>query len=288
MFLKIETKENTMPSDSKKSLFNENQKKFIKMLIDEDGEIDVKDAGEKLGISKATIYNYYHSLTDLTFIRNKGKIKLYKPSSEEGNAIDSMYERQYRSVKSKVRAARYVAREIIKAGDVIFLDCGSSNVYLAEQICEHEISDLNIVTINPYVMVRLYKYEKLGQLTVIGGLLNRNTGSFQGAWTEEFLKSLTFQFQKSFIGIDGVTDSGVITIHNSSEINQKRKIMELSQEVYFVSDESKINKGGEILITKENSSWGNCKILLGSEIDNNSEVFKNIKEIFKEDLIIIN
>ena len=71
-----------MNSKKNQPIFNKIQKEFINLLI-EDGEIEVEKASIALGVSKATIYNYFNYIKQLSFERKKGKIVLDKKHEKE-------------------------------------------------------------------------------------------------------------------------------------------------------------------------------------------------------------
>ena len=72
----------------KPGLFQKNHIRFIELLTNH-GEIDVQDAADKIGVSRATIYNYYNYLNGLVLERVKGKIRIRiydeKPSDADLN-----------------------------------------------------------------------------------------------------------------------------------------------------------------------------------------------------------
>ena len=47
-------------------LFSAGQRDFIERLINF-GELDVSEAAAEMGVTRATIYNYYHSMKNLVF-----------------------------------------------------------------------------------------------------------------------------------------------------------------------------------------------------------------------------
>ncbi|MHC1743961.1 MAG: hypothetical protein AB9873_13140 [Syntrophobacteraceae bacterium] len=143
--------------DKPAGLFTESQRKFIQKLIDE-GEVDVNQAASEMGVSRATIYNHYHFLKSLDFERNRGKIRLHKRG--EGT-LDAFSERRFRSYQLKDRLAAYVVEHLISPHDVVFLDSGSTTLYIAEHLREREIQDLTVVTTNPYILETLLHYPKL-------------------------------------------------------------------------------------------------------------------------------
>ncbi len=277
-----------MDSSISTGLFNESQLKFIQILI-EKGSVDVEEMAEIIGVSKATIYNYYNYISTLSFERRKGKILLYhkEPNNSELSENDPFEARMLENVKLKVKLAQTIVTEIIKPGDLIFLDCGSSNMFIAEQILEYQINALKVVTNNPYIFCRLHKYDGLEQLSVIGGIYNRDRGSFHGDWVDQLLKIIEkdHKFNKAFIGSDGITvddGRGFIYLTDAEERDQKLRLMSMSNEIYFPMDQSKIGKAGAILAQTDDENWKKIKVVMEYE-EKKPEGYENFTKEFGEE-----
>ena len=121
-----------MKNKDKNEILNDIQRTFIKLLID-NGEIEVEEASKKLGVSKATIYNYFNNIKQLSFERRKGKLVLEKKENEtqKSNKNDPFFNRLSKGDELKKKVANKIVKEILKPDDVIFLDCGSANYYIA-------------------------------------------------------------------------------------------------------------------------------------------------------------
>ena len=274
-------------------LFNDSQIKLIELLI-QHGEIDVDDASKEIGVSKATIYNYYNYMNNLIFERIKGKIRLriQDKKDADSNLNESFLTRLSKNEKMKTRAAIQIASEIISQGDVIFLDCGSANLFIADQIIEHQIQDLKVVTNNPYVFNKLHKYDGLSELSVIGGIFSGSRSSFYGGWTDALLTKIkdSERFKKAFIGADGLSlkdDKGLISLVNSEEKQQKLKIMSMSDEIYFPLDFSKMGRVGTILVEAGDENWNKITAVVGSDNDEHTAKIKKYIGLYEKGKIII-
>ncbi|MFX0141149.1 MAG: hypothetical protein ACFFDN_46350, partial [Candidatus Hodarchaeota archaeon] len=181
-----------------KAIFNKNQLIMVETLI-EKGEVDVKELAGRLKVTQSNIYYYYNNIKNkLELQRVPGKIVL-RWRGKEG-----FDERSFRQEKIKVKIATYIVQnKIIMNGDIIFLDCGTTNLFVADQIIADEIKDLTIITTNPYALMRLIYFDKLRDLYIIGGVVNPESGGICGPWTAQQLDAINYQFQKSFLGVDG-------------------------------------------------------------------------------------
>jgi DeoR/GlpR family transcriptional regulator of sugar metabolism len=278
--------------------FSINEKKFIDKLISE-GEVDVANFAAEIGKSRQSVYNYYHSMKNLiVFERSKGKIKLYW---KEKRSADSFAERLLHNQKLKESIADFIVSKYINDYDQIFLDCGSTTIYIAEAFLEQSKSNLEVATTNPYVMHRLIGSDQISNLLVLGGIVNRKSGAFYGPWVSTLLKNINYTFKKTFLGVDGIRISREnrnaiqLTIGNSLELEQKKLIIEKSDKVYIVLDDTKIDGGGEKLMEISNDGEktqiminGNqqehlqLKIIMGCQEEGRDKIQSIYKDTFAD------
>lgn len=283
-----------MESQIKKIIFNKSQKKFIEILAN-NGEIEVEEASKQLGVSKATIYNYFNYIKQLSFERRKGNIVLKKKKdrNQKSNKNDPFVKRISKNDKLKEKVANTIVKQILEPDDVIFLDCGSANYYIATQIIEHQLNDLKIITTNPHAFVDLHKYDGLSQLSVIGGIYSDSRGSFYGNWVDNLLDSIkdNYRIKKAFIGADGISihnDDIIIYLINEVEKNQKTKIMAMADEVYFPLDQFKYGRVGAVLDKFKADDQNNKKAIIGLEQNWESNgALEKINQIDKSVLKVI-
>ncbi len=283
-----------MKNKDKNEILNDIQRTFIKLLID-NGEIEVEEASKKLGVSKATIYNYFNNIKQLSFERRKGKLVLEKKENEtqKSNKNDPFFNRLSKGDELKKKVANKIVKEILKPDDVIFLDCGSANYYIATQIIEHQMKDLKIITTNPHVFVDLHKYEELSQISVIGGIYSADRGSFYGNWVDTLLNSLkdNYRIKKAFIGADGISihnDEIIIYLINEVEKDQKSKIISMADEVYFPLDQNKFGRVGAVLDKFKIDKQNQKKAIIGLEEGWESNgIVEKISKIEKSILIAV-
>ncbi len=278
----------------KRTSLNAKQKQFLSKLV-EHGEADIGELKDELGLTRQSIYNYFEEIKNLlTIERQKGKLYLYL-KDEAGS--DTFVNRLLRNQDLKKKIADYVVDRYIEPGDAVFMDCGSTVSVLADTVKEREVDDLTVYTVNPYVLT-LQSYKKLRRLAVFGGTLNGDAGSIAGPWVMTLLEELKSKltFRRAFLGVDGlslVESSREIrmTLSNDSEIEQKLKIMEMSEEVYVLLDSSKIGAGGVTLQTynENNRVPGHVKFVLGlrKADQEKAEKIRSLKDILGDKLELV-
>lgn len=127
------------------------------------------------------------------------------------------------------------AAKLITPGNLIVLDAGSTISALVKEIpsgmnvvaLTNSLENANILSQNPDVTVYC-----------TGGKLHQKSLSFQGILTENALN--TYNAEKAFISCAAVDRKLGVMDTNEEEARIKRKMIEISQEVYLLADSTKI------------------------------------------------
>ncbi len=127
-----------------------------------------------------------------------------------------------------------LAREFVNDGEMIFLDSGSTVLYMLPYL--RDMTDLTIVTHNLSAMLEVAKYPNL-KLIALGGMYNASTSSFIGITTEETLQR--YNFGTVFICATGVSLEKGLTNTTYVEAEIKRKVVEKADRVILLADHTK-------------------------------------------------
>ena len=218
---------------------NERQKEILKRII-ATGTLEVKEFLEESKLPRSTLYNDLKFIRTLSVEQSHGKIYFSTRGEFLHAHLDSRFW-LYREAKEKIAA--YVAKNLIRDGDSIFLDCGSSASILADEIIKNNISGLSVFTNNPHALRGLYYYQGINKLILIGGHVDPNDASIYGEYTSRFLRDVVdINYRKLFLGVDGVSKDGNIYIDNIYKAEQKKIMMQKAKEMYILVDESKVEK----------------------------------------------
>jgi DeoR family transcriptional regulator, aga operon transcriptional repressor len=136
----------------------------------------------------------------------------------------------------KVRIAR-VAVSLIRDGETIILDSGTTTAEIAKQIREAPLQSINVIT-NALNVAMLLVSAPTVRLIMPGGILRRESNSLSGHIGEAALSEL--RADRLFLGADAIDPKlGVMTPH-LPEAQLNLKMIEIARQVIVVADSSKL------------------------------------------------
>ncbi len=209
----------------------ESRRAEILHILKEKHMITVNELAEKMNASTATIrrdlvemeeeklIERFHggvTLPENQYFENPMKLKLYI-NPDEKNDI-----------------GRYAAH-LIKDGQLVFIDAGSSTYKMIDYI---RAKDINVVTNS------LKHAEKLAEkgikVFVLGGFIKTSTTAIVGKETERSLNERMFDI--AFVGTNGIHEKSGFTTTSEDEGEIKRIALKNSNEKYILADHTKFNK----------------------------------------------
>jgi len=166
-------------------------------------------------------------------IRTKGGAKSISHLAGLKEAF--FYKRAIENVEEKKEAALKAAN-LLKEGLSVFLDSGSTIMYLASFLKDIKI---NIITADPNVAIECAKHP-LADIYLTGGSLNRDNLTLSGINTIKFLEKVNIDL--AFMGASGFTPSTGFTCGSFNEAEVKRFVIERASKVAFLMDSTKTGK----------------------------------------------
>ena len=198
--------------------------------LDKEQAVSVAHLCRVTGASEATIRR------DLNELARRGKLnKVYGgalPIREkfQTDELDMDTKRQLHQ-EEKMRIARYAA-SLITDDDVVYLDAGSTVMYMVEHI---QAAKATFVTNSVECALRL---PKRGLRTyVIGGVLKPGTLAIIGGEAMEGLKK--YHFTKAFLGTNGIAIGPGFTTPDPEEALVKAAAAAHAREIWVLADSSK-------------------------------------------------
>lgn len=176
---------------------------------------------------------------DLEFFEKIGEVIRIRGGARRvkslGTEEDLYALRAVKNPEAKERIAQTAIR-FVETGRSIFIDSGSTGMSFARAL-----PDLNysIVTGAPNVAMEVSKRFKPG-VTLIGGLINRNTLSVSGSQSMSFIRNLNFDI--AFLVASAFSPDHGFTCGNADECELKKAIAAKATRTILMVDGSKFGK----------------------------------------------
>ena len=224
--------------------------------------ISVQELTSRLNVSEVTIRKDLSTLEEMGFIiRSHGRASL----AEDSRTLRTLSTRKSINIEEKRRIAAK-ARTLIKEGDTIYLDTGSTCRYLAEEI-RH--MSLRVIT-NAIDVMNILAEEPGISLVSLGGSYRKEAGSFLGPVPIEALKS--FQIETCFIGATGVLSRGVFSSQNIMESQLKQQVLAVSGRKIVLADSTKFGRSAFSVFARTSD----IDILINDSTYKDSETLANL------------
>ena len=210
----------------------ERQAKILEML-EQNGKVLVKELAEIFGVTEDSIRK------DLGALEMEGQLKRTYGGAvaiQEKLRVAEANRRRISEVEAKRKIAA-AAVKLITPSDLIFLDTSTISIAIAE-ILEKSETSYKILTNMIDVLVMLARNPKIN-LTFAGGQINKNRDGFLDGLNLEFMSH--FHPSVAFIGVVGVDiEKNSLSTNDSNTGMHKRRMIELSQNVYVMAESSKL------------------------------------------------
>jgi DeoR family transcriptional regulator of aga operon len=129
------------------------------------------------------------------------------------------------------------AAGLIRDGETILLDSGTTTFAIARQIRDLPLAGINVIT-NALNIAMLLSDVPGVRLIMLGGVLRPESNSLSGYMAEHAIANL--QADRLFLGVDGLDpEVGLMTPH-LAEAQLNSKMIQISRQVVAVADSSKL------------------------------------------------
>ena len=202
-------------------------------MIEREGQVQVGRLSKIFKVSGVTIRN------DLAHLEKKNLLIRTRGGAirPQRVAVDfKITEKAQKHFKEKQAIGRKAA-ELIQDGDTIILDSGTTTLEIAKNL--GQIKELTVITNALNIAHLLADFTNI-RVIVPGGILRKNALSLVGPTAENAIKN--YFCDKLFLGVDGIDADFGISTPNVEEAYLNRIMIEISREVFVVTDSSKFNK----------------------------------------------
>ncbi|MBS0612757.1 MAG: DeoR/GlpR transcriptional regulator [Proteobacteria bacterium] len=229
-----------MRAPPERGLLIEERRRRICDLVRSEGRVTVDELAKRFAISHVTIR------ADLATLESAGAL-----TRTHGGALSvqndqplDVKELQHHAEKLRIAQA---AAELIRDGETIILDSGTTTAEIARHIRALELKSINVITNALNIAALLIDVPSV-RLIMPGGILRRESNSLSGPMAELALQTL--QADRLYLGADGVdTKVGVMTPH-LAEAQLNAKMIAIARQVVVVADSSKLMRRNVSLIAR--------------------------------------
>jgi len=214
-------------------MFAEERRRKIVEHLKEKGKVTVKELSKIFKTSEVTIRKDLEILESIgELIRTHGGAILPHGTRAEWDFFKKMS--QHRKEKEEIAKK---AVSLLKEGETIILDSGTTPYYIAKTIKESGLERLTIVTNNIYIAELIL--ESRNEVILLGGYMREHSLSLVGPFSVEQLEKI--HVDKAFLGTTGFSEKGFMT-PSIVEAEVKHKMVEIAEETFIVTDSSKFKR----------------------------------------------
>jgi DeoR family fructose operon transcriptional repressor len=209
--------------------FELRKQKILQLLLQNE-ELSVTEVASQLNVSDITIRRDFTQLEKENLLqRTHGGAMVVTE-----NPVISFQLKDLKNAEAKVEIGKKAA-QLVKQGDVVFIDCGSTTL----QMCPF-IRELNIKVItNSFPVLNALVSSKCS-VNVIGGEYDLQRQAMHGKMAEWHIQQ--YHATKAFIGADAIDENQNLWANSEKEAEISYAMIQNSEQVYVLADSSKFGK----------------------------------------------
>lgn len=212
----------------------------LEFLLKQMDKIHLRDAATILNVSEMTIRRDLGS--DAGSVVLLGGYIVKNPQ-QTGNSYQ-IFEQETKHIAEKMEVGR-IAADLVKDGDVVFFDCGSTIPFVASQIDPSVKFTALCCSINTFMVLQDKPH---CEVILCGGNYSRNNSFLIPIQLSNELDAICTT--KAFISAAGIDENKGVTCFNFDEAKTKQKAMQKTQQSILVIDSSKIAQVQQAYIGK--------------------------------------
>ena len=222
-------------ANSANPLLPEQRRRKILDLLEQKGQITVRDLVEHFAISAVTVRSDLDALgaTGAVVRSHGGAVRQLKPTRDYPLRLKASVHRA-----EKVQIGRAAAK-LVQPGDVIILDSGTTTTEVARQLKDRAIHGITVISNAMSVISELADAPGISVIG-IGGVLRPVSLSFVGPQAEAMLHDL--HADRLFLAVDGFDLEHGLTTPDVLEAHLNGLLMGIAKEITVVADSSKLGR----------------------------------------------
>jgi DeoR family transcriptional regulator, aga operon transcriptional repressor len=224
-----------MPAAKDTRLLAEQRRRKILDLIEQKGQITVRDLADKFGISAVTARGDLDALSlDGTIVRSHGGAVRRLEASQDYPL--RLKQALHHAEKARIGRA---AAELVQAHETVILDSGTTTAEIARHLKARKLQSVTVITHALNIASELMDAADLSVI-MIGGLLRPVSCSFVGPQAEAMLKE--FHADRLFLAVDGFDLEIGPSTPDVLEAQLNTVMMKVAKEVNVVADYTKLGR----------------------------------------------
>jgi len=224
-----------MPTSTDTRLLAEQRRRKILDLLEQKGQVTVRDLVERFTVSAVTARGDLDALaSNGSAVRSHGGAVRRLEASQDYPL--RLKETLHRGEKIKIGRA---AADLVRPNEVIILDSGTTTAEVARQIKTKKLQPLTIITNALNIASELMDAPGISVI-MVGGLMRPISCSFVGPQAEAMLKE--FHADRLFLAVDGFDLAIGASTPDVLEAQLNGLMMQVSREVNIVADSSKLGR----------------------------------------------
>ena len=207
----------------------------IEQILNTSGSASIQELSQKLNVSETTIRRDLVKMEEQNMIKRLwgGASVLDSSVGDTRNYQDDYILKFSRNIEVKKALARYAA-SLIRDGDCIFIDAGSTTSYIAGFI---EAGDITLVT-NAMNIFHILAQKKI-RTFIPNGYINFGSAAIMSSETSQQLANMNFDL--AFLGTSGIDQKAGFTTQSELDAAIKQSVLARSARTFILSENTKFN-----------------------------------------------
>ena len=223
-------------------LLVEERRRLIVELVEKQGRATVEELATRFGTSTVTIRADLDALARSSAIARSHGGALPMAAATHDTPLN-IKETRWHAQKLRIGEA---AAKMIRDGETIILDSGSTTVEIARQIRHMKFESLTVITNALNIAMELSGLPQI-RVMMLGGLLRQTSYSLVGPDAEQALAKLSAD--RLFLGVDGLDPNVGVTTPDPLEAALNALMIRVSRQTIAVLDASKLGQRSLSVIT---------------------------------------
>jgi DeoR family transcriptional regulator, aga operon transcriptional repressor len=221
----------------------EERRRRITELLDTQERVTVEELVGRFDVSAVTIRGDLDALAEVGAVVRSHGGALKRVEAPEDVPI-AVKETLHHAEKVRIGHA---AAQMVKDGETIMLDSGTTTLEIARQIRYVKFRSLNVITNALNIAMELASLPQV-RLIMIGGILRQMSYSLAGPPAEVIVRGL--HADRLYLGVDGLDPEIGLMTPDVLEAQLNALMIQVSREVVVVADASKFQRRSLSIIAK--------------------------------------